>query len=113
MTQPTVAGWVSTEFRRTPWGGGDDEALLPRRLSGSPAASAVADAEDVAGIERAFHRARQLEPGLGMDLRQEPLPDLADAVMVRQRSAVIEDHLPQRRVYFFVVTSPETPATRR
>ena len=64
MTQPTVAGWVSTEFRRTPWGGGDDEALLPRRLSGSPAASAVADAEDVAGIERAFHRARQLEPGL-------------------------------------------------
>jgi hypothetical protein len=50
----------------------------PKWLGPRPQAP-FADAEGVAGIDGAFHGACQLEAGLGMHLRQEPLPNLPDA----------------------------------
>jgi hypothetical protein len=52
------------------------------RVWTSTAARAVAYAEDVARIDRPLRGADQLEAGMGMDLRQEGLPNLADAVVV-------------------------------
>src|SRR5262249_55931012 len=62
----------------------------------SAATRAVANAEDVARVDGTLRGSDQLEAGRGMYLRQERLADLADTVVMRERSAAVEHHLPQR-----------------